>query len=153
MAWGEGWPYVITGTKAGVALPFRGQAEVVMPSEEELAAAPEGICHETMIRSRMTRGVCATGGPLRHAGLGLSAYVQSTSPIRRYGDLLAHWQLKVKRHPFFVLSCRPERRLALTALLVPKASHGRCLTRGRAETSRSYVFKVPCSFDRALFPL
>jgi exoribonuclease-2 len=32
--------------------------------------------------------------PVRHAGLGLETYSQVTSPIRRYSDLLAHFQIK-----------------------------------------------------------
>jgi exoribonuclease-2 len=32
--------------------------------------------------------------PARHAGLGLNTYTQVTSPIRRYTDLLAHFQIK-----------------------------------------------------------
>jgi exoribonuclease-2 len=32
--------------------------------------------------------------PARHAGLGLDTYTQVTSPIRRYTDLLAHFQIK-----------------------------------------------------------
>jgi exoribonuclease-2 len=32
--------------------------------------------------------------PARHAGLGLATYTQATSPIRRYSDLLTHFQLK-----------------------------------------------------------
>lgn len=32
--------------------------------------------------------------PGRHAGLGLDVYVQATSPLRRYGDLLTHQQLR-----------------------------------------------------------
>ena len=32
--------------------------------------------------------------PLRHAGLGLDTYTQATSPIRRYSDLLTHFQIK-----------------------------------------------------------
>ena len=38
---------------------------------------------------------CERAGPTRHAALGLPAYVQFTSPIRRNVDLLTHWQLKV----------------------------------------------------------
>ena len=87
----------IAGASAGLPLPYRGQAAIVMPSEEELGAVPEGMCREYLIRSRMTRSVCTTSGPLPHAGLGLPGYVQATSPIRRYMDLLAHWQLKVRQ--------------------------------------------------------
>ena len=32
--------------------------------------------------------------PARHASLGLATYTQVTSPIRRYSDLLAHFQIK-----------------------------------------------------------
>jgi exoribonuclease-2 len=32
--------------------------------------------------------------PARHAGLGLETYTQVTSPIRRYTDLLSHFQIK-----------------------------------------------------------
>jgi exoribonuclease-2 len=32
--------------------------------------------------------------PQPHCGLGLSAYVQATSPIRRYSDLIVHYQIK-----------------------------------------------------------
>ena len=32
--------------------------------------------------------------PGPHTGLGLAAYVQATSPLRRYGDLLVHQQLR-----------------------------------------------------------
>lgn len=32
--------------------------------------------------------------PIPHASLGLESYVQMSSPIRRYGDLVAHYQLK-----------------------------------------------------------
>jgi exoribonuclease-2 len=32
--------------------------------------------------------------PARHASLGLDSYTQVTSPIRRYSDLLTHFQIK-----------------------------------------------------------
>jgi exoribonuclease-2 len=32
--------------------------------------------------------------PAPHAGMGLAAYVQATSPLRRYPDLVAHQQLR-----------------------------------------------------------
>ena len=44
---------------------------------------PPGPCQAVLLRMRMTRSVMATAVPLRHAGLGLEAYVQFTSPIRR----------------------------------------------------------------------
>ena len=83
------------GIQAGLALPYRSQAKAVMPSEEEMEAVPEGPCRSVLMRSRMLRGLCTTQEALPHFGLGLPGYVQVTSPIRRYTDLLAHWQLKV----------------------------------------------------------
>jgi exoribonuclease-2 len=55
--------------------------------------SPLGIPREMAKRARMT--AARTGAtPRRHASLGLDAYCQFTSPIRRYGDVLAHRQLK-----------------------------------------------------------
>ena len=55
------------------------------------------------LRRRMRRGeVGLAPGP--HAGLGLSAYTQATSPIRRYQDLAVHRQIKAsllgRPHPY-----------------------------------------------------
>ncbi|KAA6416067.1 MAG: hypothetical protein FRX48_00786 [Lasallia pustulata] len=36
----------------------------------------------------------STPYPMKHAILGLEAYTKVTSPLRRYGDLLAHWQIE-----------------------------------------------------------
>jgi exoribonuclease-2 len=82
------------GAALGVPLPYRGQPQPALPSAEEVAAVPEGPCRMALLRGCMTRSVTAADAPLRHAGLGLEAYAQVTSPIRRSGDLLAHWQLK-----------------------------------------------------------
>ena len=62
---------------------------------EEVSATPEGICRALLVRTKLTRSVMTVAAPLPHHSLGLTAYVQSTSPIRRYSDLLVHWQLKV----------------------------------------------------------
>lgn len=82
------------GAKMGVPLPYRGQNDPVLPTEEELEGYPEGPCRMALLRTCMTRSITVADSPVRHAGLGLDGYVQVTSPIRRYGDLLAHWQLK-----------------------------------------------------------
>ena len=81
------------GTKAGLPLPYRGQAAPVLPSEEELEALPPGLCRAVAVRNRMTRSVTTTAPGAAHAALGLPAYVQFTSPIRRYTDMLAHYQV------------------------------------------------------------
>ena len=38
--------------------------------------------------------VYASSSPLEHVALGLPAYCKITSPLRRYGDLFAHWQIE-----------------------------------------------------------
>ena len=91
------------GMQAGLALPYRSQAKAVLPEPAELEAVPEGPCRSVLLRSRMLRSLCMTQEVLPHCGLGLPGYVQVTSPIRRYTDLLAHWQLKVPAKPG--LSC------------------------------------------------
>lgn len=65
-----------TGGQAGLPLPYRGQAQAVMPSAEELEGVPEGPARAVLLRSRMTRGVCSPHAPMPHAGLGLPGYVQ-----------------------------------------------------------------------------
>lgn len=95
------------GQQHELALPYRGQMEPILPEAEELLAVPEGPCRNVMLRSRMVRGQLTTEGPAPHAGLGLQGYVQFTSPIRRYVDMLAHFQLKAilrKRSPPFSAS-------------------------------------------------
>lgn len=93
------------GQQQGIPLPYRGQLEPVLPSEEELEGVPEGYCREVMLRGRMVRSLTSTHAPSPHAGLGLPAYVQFTSPIRRYGDLLAHWQIKVSNFSNHACCC------------------------------------------------
>jgi exoribonuclease-2 len=81
------------GVENSLALPFRGQGEPRLLDEETWDTIPDGVCAEMAMRSCMTassQGIT----PRPHHSLGLSAYVQFTSPIRRYADLLAHYQIK-----------------------------------------------------------
>lgn len=74
-------------------VPFRSQPQPELPSEEELLQLPAGPVRFCALRRCMPRsetGITA----VRHASLGLDAYTQVTSPIRRYTDLLTHFQLK-----------------------------------------------------------
>jgi exoribonuclease II len=74
-------------------LPYRGQPQPELPPEEELILIPVGPARSCAIRRCMPRSEMATT-PSRHAGLGLNMYSQVTSPIRRYTDLLSHFQIK-----------------------------------------------------------
>ena len=82
------------GGSLGIPLPYRGQQSPLVPTDEEYSAVPPGLARSAILRSRMLRSSTIANGPQKHAGLGLEAYAQVTSPIRRYGDLLVHWQLK-----------------------------------------------------------
>lgn len=74
-------------------VPFRGQPQPELPSDEELLLLPPGPVRFCALRRCMPRSEIGIT-PARHASLGLDAYTQVTSPIRRYTDLLAHFQLK-----------------------------------------------------------
>jgi exoribonuclease II len=91
---------ILAGATAGLygqhhnlPLPFRGQPQPELPPEEELLALPAGPVRACALRRCMPRSEVSLT-PSRHASLGLDAYSQVTSPIRRYSDLLAHFQIK-----------------------------------------------------------
>jgi exoribonuclease-2 len=77
----------------GIPLPFRSQPQPELPPDEELLQLPAGPVRYCAMRGCMPRSEMSTT-PGRHAGLGLNVYTQVTSPIRRYVDLLSHFQLK-----------------------------------------------------------
>ena len=81
------------GEEHALAIPFRSQPQPELPSEEELIQLPYGWVRDSAIRRCMTRSEVGVT-PSRHATLGLDRYSQVTSPIRRYTDLLTHFQLK-----------------------------------------------------------
>lgn len=81
------------GQEHNLAIPFRSQPQPELPTDEELIQLPTGWVRDCAIRRCMTRSEMSIV-PSRHATLGLDSYSQVTSPIRRYTDLLAHFQLK-----------------------------------------------------------
>ena len=81
------------GQTHALAIPFRSQPQPELPSDEELIQLPTGWVRDSAIRRCMTRSEVGVT-PSRHATLGLDSYSQVTSPIRRYLDLVTHFQLK-----------------------------------------------------------
>ncbi len=81
------------GQTHNIPLPFRGQPQPELPPEEELLLLPAGFVRACAMRRCMPKSEMSIT-PVRHAGLGLDTYTQATSPIRRYSDLLTHFQLK-----------------------------------------------------------
>lgn len=73
----------------GVPVPY---------STQEKKPLPESLPEDPIARSFALRKVLSRttykSAPLPHAGLGLSAYVQATSPLRRFLDLAVHQQLR-----------------------------------------------------------
>lgn len=81
------------GQLHNIPLPFRGQPQPELPPDEELLLLPAGFVRACAMRRCMPKSEMSIT-PVRHAGLGLNTYTQATSPIRRYSDLLTHFQLK-----------------------------------------------------------
>ncbi|MEB3291839.1 MAG: ribonuclease R family protein [Synechococcales bacterium] len=81
------------GQQHGLPLLFRHQNQPELPSEEELLQVPAGPARASVLRRCMPKSEMSTT-PFRHASLGLESYSQVTSPIRRYSDLLGHFQIK-----------------------------------------------------------
>ncbi len=74
--------------KHSISFPYVSQDAPDIPKE-----LPPGLAGQYRLRRCMrSRSVGIT--PSQHAGLGLGMYSQVTSPLRRYGDLVAHQQLR-----------------------------------------------------------
>ena len=66
---------------------------VSVPSQETLDSLPNDMMRAYALRRCMQPAASSmTPGP--HAGLGLDKYLQATSPLRRYTDLIAHYQFE-----------------------------------------------------------
>jgi exoribonuclease-2 len=81
------------GQAHSIPIPYRYQPQPELPPEEELLAVPAGPARACAVRRCMPRSEMGLS-PARHSGLGLESYTQVTSPIRRYTDLLTHFQIK-----------------------------------------------------------
>ncbi len=74
-----------------IAVPFSTQPEHDL--EQEHLDNLDSIADMFATRKKLQRGKYSTT-PTMHAGMGLDTYVQVTSPLRRYLDLLVHYQLR-----------------------------------------------------------
>jgi len=84
------------GQRLGLALPFRTQIPGELPDDQQLQNLPPGPVRHSAIKRGLSRGqLGVTPGP--HFSLALDAYVQATSPIRRYGDLVTQRQFEALR--------------------------------------------------------
>lgn len=74
--------------KNGIPFQYVSQEAPDIPKD-----LPEGLAGEYRKRRSMKSRKVGTV-PADHAGLGIGMYSQVTSPLRRYGDLIAHQQLR-----------------------------------------------------------
>lgn len=81
------------GSFHNIPLPFRGQPQANI-DVSAFSHLPEGPVRSAAIVKTMRAAEMDFRKPIRHGTLGIPGYVQFTSPIRRYMDLLAHYQIK-----------------------------------------------------------
>ncbi|KAK7846061.1 ribonuclease ii [Quercus suber] len=81
------------GSRNNISLPYRGQPQSNI-DVSLFQHLPEGPIRSSAIVKLMRAAEIDFRKPIRHGILGLPGYVQFTSPIRRYMDLLAHYQVK-----------------------------------------------------------
>ncbi|XP_057459032.1 ribonuclease II, chloroplastic/mitochondrial isoform X2 [Lotus japonicus] len=81
------------GSRNEIPLPYRGQPQSDI-NLSEFSHLPEGPVRSLALVKVMRAAEIDFRKPARHGVLGLPGYVQFTSPIRRYLDLLAHYQVK-----------------------------------------------------------
>ena len=91
------------GQRHGLPLPYRGQVASNLPSSQELAGFSPGAVRNGALKACLQRS--STGArPQPHFALGAPVYVQVTSPIRRFTDFLAHFQLRAHHRQEGVLT-------------------------------------------------
>jgi exoribonuclease-2 len=91
----------------GIIVPYRGTMGGKLPrlpnTNVDAIVESEAFTSEQELVSQIleehnefknTSAACVSQTPNWHEGIGVSAYTQVTSPIRRYSDLLVHHQLK-----------------------------------------------------------
>jgi exoribonuclease-2 len=78
--------------KHNLPVLFRGQERPDDNARQAMDGVPEGPAKDFTARSKLKKSSVGFQ-PQYHAGLGLDAYIQATSPIRRYLDLCHQRQL------------------------------------------------------------
>jgi exoribonuclease II len=76
-----------------IPIPYTGQTSTATPEEIALSQGDPTYSQMFVLRRTMKASQQQTI-PGVHAGLGLDTYVQVTSPLRRYLDLVVHQQLR-----------------------------------------------------------
>jgi exoribonuclease-2 len=72
--------------KNKIPVIYRGQEGPDANARQALVGVPDGPAKDFTARTKLKKSIMSFE-PSHHSGLGLDAYIQATSPIRRYTDL------------------------------------------------------------------
>ncbi|QDS70477.1 hypothetical protein FKW77_010023 [Venturia effusa] len=68
-----------------------GNKEILQPAREKYGFVPIGVANQFL--NIFGKAVLAPT-PIQHRMQGLDRYTKATSPLRRFGDMMAHWQIE-----------------------------------------------------------
>lgn len=118
------------GIRLGLALPYRAQHAPAVDVRPDMTPA-----EQVDVVLPHLRAATVSSCPAPHAGLGLDAYVQTTSPLRRVADLLVHMQL----HAVFLGQPPPFSAPKLDAVLDGVMATHRALVSAEMEVEQAYL--------------
>ena len=76
-----------------IAVPYRVQERMDKVNKDKNMNLDDEVLYNFLLKKTMGKSYYSIK-PMAHTSLGLSSYLHATSPIRRYADLLVHYQLK-----------------------------------------------------------
>ena len=80
-------------TKANkIPVPYRVQEPINKVSKDNIRVSDNIVLYNFLLKKSMGKSYYSIK-PMAHSSLGLTSYLHATSPIRRYADLLVHYQL------------------------------------------------------------
>ena len=78
--------------KNKIPAPYRVQERIDKLIKGDFQNSDNTVLYNFLLKKTMGKTYYSIN-PLAHRGLGLSSYLHATSPIRRYADLLVHYQI------------------------------------------------------------
>lgn len=120
------------GVEHSLPLIFRGQEGPEVEQNDESPTLPEGPAADYSARSKLKKSYTSVR-PIRHASLALDAYIQATSPIRRYADLINQRQIAA-----LILTGKPQYSPQKTAELLEELESPLALGQAISKASRRF---------------
>ena len=75
-----------------IPVPYRVQERIDIASKNNIQHSDNNVLYNFLLKKNMSKSYYSLT-PMPHYSLGLTSYLHSTSPIRRYADLLVNYQL------------------------------------------------------------